>query len=74
MRSLFCRAETNTQSFFGVRSIKVFSKFSLDPYHEPLLWFMITLESVLKAVHETILLLVSIFKQGMAFTGYKAGW
>ena len=26
---------------FGVRSIRVFSKFSLDPYYEPLLWFMI---------------------------------
>ena len=26
---------------FGVRSIRVFSKFLLDPYHEPLLWFMI---------------------------------
>ena len=27
---------------FGVRSIRVFSKFSLDPYYEPLPWFMIT--------------------------------
>ena len=26
---------------FGVRSIRVFSKFSLDPYYEPLPWFMI---------------------------------
>ena len=29
---------------FGVRSIRVFSKFSLDPYYEPLPWFMIWLE------------------------------
>ena len=29
---------------FGVRSIRVFSKFSLDPYYEPLPWFMIQLE------------------------------
>ena len=26
---------------FGVRSIRVFSNFSWDPYYEPLLWFMI---------------------------------
>ena len=26
---------------FGVRSIRVFSKFLLDPYYEPLPWFMI---------------------------------
>ena len=26
---------------FVVRSISVFSKFSLDPYYEPLPWFMI---------------------------------
>ena len=26
---------------FGVRSIRVFSKFSLDPYYELLPWFMI---------------------------------
>ena len=26
---------------FGVRSIRVFSKISLDPYHESLPWFMI---------------------------------
>ena len=26
---------------FGVRSIRVFSNFSLDPYYEPLPWFMI---------------------------------
>ena len=25
----------------GVRSIRVFHNFSLDPYYEPLLWFMI---------------------------------
>ena len=28
---------------FGVRSIRVFSNFLLDPYYEPLLWFMIQL-------------------------------
>ena len=27
----------------GVRSIRVFSHFSLDPYYQPLLWFMIHL-------------------------------
>ena len=26
---------------FGVRSIRVFTQFSLDPYYEPLPWFMI---------------------------------
>ena len=26
---------------FGVHSIRVFSKFLLDPYYEPLPWFMI---------------------------------
>ena len=26
---------------FGVRSIRMSSKFSLDPYYEPLSWFMI---------------------------------
>ena len=26
---------------FGVRSIKVLSKFLLDPYYKPLPWFMI---------------------------------
>ena len=30
---------------FGVRSIRVFSKFSLDPYYEPLPWFMIALNT-----------------------------
>ena len=28
---------------FGVRSIRVFSQFSLDPYYEPLPWFMIAI-------------------------------
>ena len=28
------------QMVFGVRSIRVFSKFLLDPYYEPLPWFM----------------------------------
>ena len=29
---------------FGVRSIRGFPQFSLDPYYEPLPWFMIWLE------------------------------
>ena len=30
---------------FCVRSIRIFSKFSGDPYYEPLSWFMILRES-----------------------------
>ena len=32
---------------FCVRSIRIFSKFSGDPYYEPLLWFMITMMKLL---------------------------
>ena len=34
---------------FCVRSIRIFSKFSCDPYYEPLSWFMIGSEATKKA-------------------------
>ena len=37
----FFKPNENFKDGFGVRSIRVFLKFALDPYYEPLLWFMI---------------------------------
>ena len=37
----FFKPKEALKMIFGVRSIRVFSQFLLDPYYEPLLWFMI---------------------------------
>ena len=37
----FFKPKDSFKDGFSVRSIRVFSKFSLDPYYEPLSWFMI---------------------------------
>ena len=37
----FFKPKEAVKMVFGVRSIGVFSQFSLDPYYEPLSWFMI---------------------------------
>ena len=36
---------------FGVRSIRVFTHFSLDPYYEPLPWFMIRASNYRDSTH-----------------------
>ena len=40
-RGFGCFFKPKKKMVFGVRSIRVFSKFSLDPYYEALPWFMI---------------------------------
>ena len=35
---------------FCVHSIRIFSKFSGDPYYEPLLWFMISLTAIARLI------------------------
>ena len=37
----FFKPKRSFKDGFGVHSVRVFSKFSLDAYYEPLLWFMI---------------------------------
>ena len=37
----FFKPKESFKDLFGVRSIRVFSKFSLDHYYEPQPWFMI---------------------------------
>ena len=41
---------------FGVHSIRVFSNFLLDPYYEPLLWFMISFHALnhIMAIHAQV--------------------
>ena len=39
----FYKPKEAVKMVFGVRSIRVFSQFLLDPYYELLLWFMIHL-------------------------------
>ena len=35
---------------FGVRSIRVFSKFLLDPYYKQIPWFMILMKFLMKSL------------------------
>ena len=58
---------------FGVRSIRVFSKFLLDPYYEPLLWFMINyvifVKFILLYASNTVveLLIIRVFAFNLCF-------
>ena len=45
---MFKRHEGSLKMSFCVRSIRIFSKFSGDPYYEPLSWFMINSNPTLR--------------------------
>ena len=48
---------------YGVHSIRVFSQFSLDPYYEPLPWFMMrnTVIYFTQNIYGSVYYIISLF-------------